>query len=267
MASAQPLPIRIEMLFYRETDRAYAIAPHAHAIHQWYLLVHGGVDMQLEDRTLALRPGESVIIPPGMLRSPRCRDRAPGYLVAVFEATDLDLSGCVGEVLPTPAALAGEVAALVAELRQPQGPSSRHLCAALLTRLLIGLERAHVQGGVRPAGQRATPVRAPVAQAEAFMERNFWRPLRRQDISRAVGLSEVQLGRLMRSATGRSILQRLTDIRMEQASHLLRESDMAISQIALEVGISSFSHFASTFRRATGLTPSAFRRSRGRQWA
>jgi len=46
---------------------------------------------------------------------------------------------------------------------------------------------------------------------------------------------------------------------MEQASHLLVNTDARIRDIALGVGIEDSHYFSRAFRRAVGLTPSEFR--------
>ena len=55
----------------------------------------------------------------------------------------------------------------------------------------------------------------------------------------------------------------LTNVRMNAACHLLVTTDLPISDISLQTGFYDQSHFANTFRRATGMTPrdwrSAFR--------
>ncbi len=265
LEQTQRLPIRLDTLFYRETDRAYQVAPHVHRIHQWYLLLHGGVDMELEGRTLHLGPGQSVIIPPLAVRAPRCRDRAPGYLVAIFECLAIDLAPVAGRILEMPQHLRDEALALAEELRAPGGPESRHLAIALLTRVLIGLKRADLARHPRSSPTHAVRHRELVEQAEAFLERNFYRTLTRAEVSRAVGLSEPHLGRLFRSGTGRSLLRRLGEIRIAHACSLLLESDLPITRIALDVGLNSFSHFSQAFKQATGLSPSDYRRARGRQ--
>ncbi|MEM1266170.1 MAG: AraC family transcriptional regulator [Pseudomonadota bacterium] len=48
--------------------------------------------------------------------------------------------------------------------------------------------------------------------------------------------------------------------RSERAAHLLAESDLPISEIALGCGIENLSHFYRMFRRHYDLTPNAFRR-------
>jgi AraC family transcriptional regulator len=40
----------------------------------------------------------------------------------------------------------------------------------------------------------------------------------------------------------------------------LSQGSQSITEVALDCGFSHAQHFATTFRRATGLTPSAFRR-------
>lgn len=49
--------------------------------------------------------------------------------------------------------------------------------------------------------------------------------------------------------------------RVERARALLCESDIAISEIALQVGFAHQTHLAGHMRRVLGCTPSALRRS------
>jgi AraC-like DNA-binding protein len=262
-----PLPIRADTLFYRETDRSYEIAPHVHRIHQWYVLLHGGVDVTLDGKHIELHPEQSIIVPPLATRGYRCRERAPGYLVAVFESFSVDLSAVTGRVLDTPLELRGDLLALVEELRSPTGAESRSLTGALLARLLIGLKRAALAGARPLAGLNAAQHHEVVAQAELFMERYFYRVVSRAEIAEAVHLSEPQLGRVFKAATGKTVLERLTEIRMSKARTLLLETDLPVTQIALDVGITSFSHFSKVFRSTSGHTPKDFRRLKGRQYS
>ena len=49
--------------------------------------------------------------------------------------------------------------------------------------------------------------------------------------------------------------------RIERAKKLLRHTDLPISRIAYETGFASQSHLASTFKKAVGETPGAYRRA------
>jgi hypothetical protein len=88
---SQGLPLSIDSLFYREADTAYHVQEHSQPLHQWYMCVHGSIAIRLEAGTSILGPGQSILYRPGTLREPRCRGRAPGYLVAIFHNRDLDL--------------------------------------------------------------------------------------------------------------------------------------------------------------------------------
>jgi len=50
-------------------------------------------------------------------------------------------------------------------------------------------------------------------------------------------------------------------MRIENAKALLRESDRTVTDVSLDLGFSSVSHFIDLFRRRVGLTPQAYQRS------
>jgi AraC family transcriptional regulator len=76
------------------------------------------------------------------------------------------------------------------------------------------------------------------------------------------GLSKFHFQRLFKSAVGVSPSRYHTNLRMNLARQLLRETKRSIVDVALEVGYSDPSHFAQLFRRETGLSPSDYRRQR-----
>ena len=51
----------------------------------------------------------------------------------------------------------------------------------------------------------------------------------------------------------------ITERRIAAAKLLLLKSDIPISSVAEEVGITDYNYFTKVFRAGTGLTPSAFR--------
>ena len=52
----------------------------------------------------------------------------------------------------------------------------------------------------------------------------------------------------------------LISLRIARAAHLLRESDLTVTQILHRVGFHSPSHFTTTFRRHMGMSPTDYRR-------
>ncbi|MBX3240919.1 MAG: helix-turn-helix transcriptional regulator [Chitinophagaceae bacterium] len=65
----------------------------------------------------------------------------------------------------------------------------------------------------------------------------------------------------VKNFTGFSPLNYLINIRISEAIKLLKQSDRSVTDIALEVGFYSSQHFATTFKKLTGYTPSEFRKN------
>ncbi len=80
------------------------------------------------------------------------------------------------------------------------------------------------------------------------------------EIAQTVHISPFHLARQFKRATGRTLHQFVVDCRVDAAKRLLSRSERSVSQIAGEVGFAQQSHLAAHFKRATGLSPLAFRR-------
>jgi AraC family transcriptional regulator len=80
------------------------------------------------------------------------------------------------------------------------------------------------------------------------------------ELARLVGVSVFHLCRVFRRQTGLTLHEYRTELRLRHALERLPERGADLTRIALDVGFSSHSHFTAAFRRAFGLTPSAFAR-------
>ncbi|TFE27875.1 helix-turn-helix domain-containing protein [Cohnella luojiensis] len=59
--------------------------------------------------------------------------------------------------------------------------------------------------------------------------------------------------------TGSTFIERLTEIRIEEAKKKLASSDSKITDIAEQTGFSNIRHFNRVFKNETGLTPKDYR--------
>ncbi len=83
-------------------------------------------------------------------------------------------------------------------------------------------------------------------------------PLTLEEIGKSVGCSHFHLSRIFSQETGQSIFQCLRRLRLDRAAEMLRERKWTITQIALEVGYSSASHFSTAFHEAFGCCPGLY---------
>ena len=86
-----------------------------------------------------------------------------------------------------------------------------------------------------------------------------------RDVADFCAVSYNHFSRTFKRTMGKSFSDYLTQIRLREAEKLLLLSDKSMTEIALEVGFSSSSHFISRFRESRDMTPGQFRaRVRGK---
>ena len=83
------------------------------------------------------------------------------------------------------------------------------------------------------------------------------------ELAQVVGMSQYYFSKLFKMSTGTTPHQYVMRQRVERAQELLRETQLALVEIASQVGFETQSHFTSVFRRLTGITPKRYREMRG----
>ena len=81
-----------------------------------------------------------------------------------------------------------------------------------------------------------------------------------EEMAALVGLGTTAFSEKVKNYTGFSPLNYLINIRITEAIKLLKRPDVHVTDIALDVGFYSSQHFATTFKKLTGYTPSEFRK-------
>ena len=100
-----------------------------------------------------------------------------------------------------------------------------------------------------------------IDETKALILRRVGESLSLDEVARAVGLSPFHLARLFRRHTGLSLHGYRTRIRLLRALDRLEDARGALTDLALELGFSSHSHFTDAFRKAFGVPPGALARS------
>ena len=100
----------------------------------------------------------------------------------------------------------------------------------------------------------------------AFLEARISDPtLRMEDMADEVNLSRTAFYSKMRSIVGMPPVEFVRHIRLQRAELLVAKSKDSFSQIAYAVGFSDPKYFSKCFRKATGMTPSEYRRMKQKQ--
>jgi transcriptional regulator GlxA family with amidase domain len=76
-----------------------------------------------------------------------------------------------------------------------------------------------------------------------------------EEMAQAAGVSPAHLRRLFMQTRNESPLQAINQLRLERARHLLRDTELAVAEIADIVGMSGPTVFCRWYKTATGHTP------------
>lgn len=99
-----------------------------------------------------------------------------------------------------------------------------------------------------------------VRRVQRYVESNIGGRLRAAELAAIARLSENHFGRAFKNTFGSPPHAYITERRIHHAKMLILGTDLPLSQVALEAGLSDQAHLSRLFRRFFGGTPSAWRR-------
>ncbi len=117
----------------------------------------------------------------------------------------------------------------------------------LLSRYYSRLEATEAQALVR------------IGKVIDYMESNYNANIYLDQLAEMSNMSTRNFQRIFKKAVGSSPTTYLTQIRLQKARKLLRESDLSIADIATEIGFADANYFIKSFKKETGTTPVKFR--------
>ncbi len=144
--------------------------------------------------------------------------------------------------------------------------------AELLDKLMAG-EKMSGQSIPIPAThivtRRSTDILAvtdpEVAKALHFIREHAKEPVQVPDVVAVTAMSRRSLERRFRRVIGRSVHGQIRHVRIEQVVQMLLETNLTVSQIALNLGYPGVDHIAREFRREKGSSPLAYRKQYGQK--
>ncbi len=103
------------------------------------------------------------------------------------------------------------------------------------------------------------PPERHLLRAKDLVDARYSEPLGVDDLAQCAGLSRAHFSREFRRAFGESPHAYLLTRRLERAAALLRTTDRSVTDVCFGVGLRSVGSFTTSFTRAYGVSPTAYR--------
>lgn len=244
----------------------FRIPDHVHDVWEFYFQIDGRTEWNVNGSPVTLDAGALLGVAPGVLH----RLISPTKSAHHFFFAGIDIGTVLAttpsaevrwrrqrsffvrnapEIAPAFRGLVREVT-LKAPFRGEALRLSLRLLTLELTRALQSSPRARSLALQHPA----------VLRARELIDHQPARTWTVQTLAVMAGLSASRLSACFKTEVGMTLHQYLMRARIEAAKTLLKDTDLPITGIALELGYASSQHFSSAFRAATGRSPSAFRK-------
>lgn len=162
---------------------------------------------------------------------------------------------------------------IIAHAAKLAGEIEEHLPIDCPEEDLFAAVRRLASSAASPAWQArqpfASPVRGPalgglapgaLRRVREYIDEHLTENLPTEALARIAALSTGHFNRAFKQSTGLSPHRYIIRQRVAAATELLRTTNHALADIALDVGFADQSHFSRTYVAVTGETPSVFRR-------
>ncbi len=249
--------IRIELLdVIRAKHLPKVIFPKHH--HPWFefnYFSEGFFVTEMCGTDFVCRKGQSLLIPPGVEHAQRSGPAGDDGICMRFQISaaqeeiserSLRLLEMIRE--PHPEALSVNI-----HILSDLGKGEFFNDSVLLHFILSVYEQWQDQA------ENPMPQRLISNQATLYMEEYLQHRILATDVARALNMSYRSLARIFKKETGVSIMEKLSELRINKACQLLSQTTLSVSKIAEETGFENVHYFSNAFRKSMRVSPTQFR--------
>lgn len=101
-----------------------------------------------------------------------------------------------------------------------------------------------------------------IAKAMAYIESNFTENITVSYLAKLSNYSERQFIRVFKETYNCRCTDYITRLRIKKARGLLKNSDISVSQVAVQSGFDDINYFSRVFKKYRGMTPTEYRKSK-----
>ena len=254
----------------------YTCTDHLHAVHEFTYVMSGSGVRTVDGRPDALQAQDFHLVRAGELHRSRAAQADPYHVCYLLvDPARLPLAPePFAELSARPSQTVGGVAGgekafrrLLTELDRCEaaGRRQRSLCLAMAQALAseIVLRFTGALVDREEALAAATPERRAFQEVVAWLRTRLADPPALGEMAKRAGLSPGHFTAAFKREVGRTPIEFITALRIDEAARRLHAPDESVARVAADLGFASAGYLSRVFRSAKGCSPSEWRARHG----
>ena len=245
---------------FRFTEKAYSsratLPTHAHELSHFCFVLGGNYNERIGSKLFERTPAALVYYPPDVSHGEEHMTDGRHFLVEI-DFRELEKVREYGARLSEPVLLRYDSSLWLAARMYKEFNNRDQFSALVLesisTELLIAASRQFEYAAEKKPPHWLNSVKE-------FLRASFSEPPGLHDLAKAIGVHPTHLARVFRQFERCTVGDYIRDVRINYAQERMLNTDEPLVQIALAAGFADQTHFSRSFKRATGMTPTEFRR-------
>lgn len=277
-------PITVSSIFtmyYFDFTANYQSGREKHPFWEFVYVDNGSVVATADDSTYVINKGEIIFHKPGELHSVKCDGITPANIfIMTFAANGRAMNTFKNSIVKVPYNLQGLLAAIVNEMQAAYGSNpgfikqyptepfgAEQMIKTYLEQFLILLKRS-IESDVLEQGSytvfkqhNSTTTNKLVADVITQLENKIYGNVTIEELCQFTNYGKSQLCDTFKKATGKTIIQYYTELKINEAKMLIREQRLNNAQISDKLFFSSPQYFTRVFKQITSMTPREYMQS------
>lgn len=267
----------IVTIHYYEFGPAFNFAGEQHDFWEIVYVDKGCVQIRRDEETLTLKQGELLFHAPNEFHSIRALDSAPNIFVISFHCKSaamvrftkyrtllnktlkVYLSSIIKEAKKTYIIPKNDTELKKLKTRSDAMLGGEQLIKTYLEQLLIFLLREMITADALSFPQQDAQADPLVDAIRQYLVAHMEQNVRIADLCNEFDYSRSYLSRRFLMRTGQTLAAYATQLKIDEAKRLIRETGLNFSQISARLAFENPQYFSRVFKRVTGMTPTEFK--------
>lgn len=243
----------------------YQMMHHWHKEFELILIRKGKFTLKLDNNTKVLNEGDFAIISPGVIHGGIAEDAV--YECLVFSADALKYDKTNKRVLPSQIIVNtdfGEYSNTIKEYIDKAFFSVKHRTIGFDLRFyssILNIFATILENNLYTKSSERNNKFLAFENTIKFIEENYSRNITLDELAKNSNLSRKYFSEYFKKITGKGPIEYINKFRIEQACQMLIDTNLNITEIALDCGFNNLSYFIKAFKEEKNITPTKYRKA------